>query len=32
MVIRDGYVVVDHGHVEIPRHTVEPMPKAKDGT
>ena len=32
MVIRDGYVVVDHGQLNIPRHVPEPMPKSKDGT
>jgi hypothetical protein len=25
MVIRDGYRVVAGGHVDMPRHTVEPM-------
>jgi imidazolonepropionase-like amidohydrolase len=32
MVIRDGYVMVDHGQLDIPRHVPEPMPKGKDGT
>jgi imidazolonepropionase-like amidohydrolase len=31
LVIRDGYVVVNHGQVDIPRHVVVPMPQGKPG-
>jgi imidazolonepropionase-like amidohydrolase len=30
IVVRDGYVEVEHGQIVLPRHVPVPMPKAKD--
>jgi imidazolonepropionase-like amidohydrolase len=31
LVVRDGYIEVDQGHVNLPRHVPMPMPKSPDG-